>query len=146
MMEIPGENETIEIDLSVEHDTDHSDTESDPIAIIYEVRSLSAIDCVLVDWHEYVEELPKSSWKRDDDGATNEVRNERKLVYGDDMDADSVVAYHYEFEGALDRTIEKFGLEDPRGSDRLNWVRPLVPAEDSDETPEHDDKNGESEP
>ncbi len=112
--------------------TDTSPADDEPVAVVYEFRTLATqTERVVVDWREYVEKLPKSGWKNDEE-RTTEVRNERKLVYGDNLDADDVAAYHYEFEATLTGTVEKLSVDDPRGSDRLNWVKPLAPVESAE--------------
>jgi hypothetical protein len=101
--------------------------ENDPtIALIYEIRSVSKASGRNINgWSEYVERPPKSNWA-ENDKTKRETRNFHELVYGTDLDASEVRAYEFEYESWHRDTAVGLSIDDPRGSDALISVKPLI--------------------
>lgn len=111
--------------------TETTQTTGEVVAYAYEVRRVSKESGrSLGGWHDHIDEDEPSEddWK-DDEEMTHEIRNVCELVYGDDPDAETVVAYEFEYESMFEDAVHQdIRFEDPRGSDSLVEVRPLVPA------------------
>lgn len=104
-----------------------SDANDPTIALIYEIRRVSkASGRSLNGWSEYVERPPKSNWLENDQ-TKHETRNDYELVYGTDFDASEIRAYEFEYESGNGSTAVDLSIDDPRGSDALVSVQPLIP-------------------